>query len=130
MVAYNFIKQFADDVESGKKLQTIRKVGKRKHALPGDTLQLYTGMQTKSCRLLREALCTTLIPIRIRPSFGEVLFLLDDKNWLVCDSEKHISVLAQKDGFANAAEFFDYFAMQCDETGRFDGYLIKWEPKE
>ena len=39
MVAYNSQAQFAPDVESGKKRQTIRAEGKRPHARPGDVLQ-------------------------------------------------------------------------------------------
>jgi len=34
MVAYNFQSQFADDVAEGRKRQTIRAYGKRKHAAP------------------------------------------------------------------------------------------------
>jgi hypothetical protein len=57
MVAYNFQAQFAPAVEAGEKLQTIRAQGKRRHAQPGDVLQLYTGQRTRSCRLLRKATC-------------------------------------------------------------------------
>jgi hypothetical protein len=59
MVAYNFQAQFAKAVESGEKRQTIRLQGKRRHARNGDLLQLYTGMRTKSCRKLGEAVCCT-----------------------------------------------------------------------
>ena len=52
MPAYNFQKQFAPLVESGQKRQTIRAIGKRRHARPGESLQLYTGQRTKACRKL------------------------------------------------------------------------------
>jgi hypothetical protein len=52
MPAYNFQKQFAPLVQSGEKRQTIRTLGKRSHAQPGNKLQLYTGMRTKQCRKL------------------------------------------------------------------------------
>lgn len=52
MPAYNFRKQFAPLVESGQKRQTIRTIGKRRHARAGEPLQLYTGQRTKACRKL------------------------------------------------------------------------------
>jgi hypothetical protein len=58
MVAYNFQAQFATAVESGEKRQTIRAEGKRRHAREGDLIQLYTGMRTKACRMLGEAVCS------------------------------------------------------------------------
>ena len=59
MVAYNFQAQFAPAVERGEKLQTIRAEGKRRHARPGETVQLYTGMRRPGCRLLRTGTCHT-----------------------------------------------------------------------
>jgi hypothetical protein len=57
MVAYNFQAQFAPDVESRKKRQTIRKDRKARHARPGDAVQLYTAQRTPACRLLAESTC-------------------------------------------------------------------------
>ncbi len=68
MGAYNFRAQFAEDVESGRKTQTIRaerKDGRRPKV--GDTLKLYTGMRTKACRLLAVGRCTAVVPITIEP---------------------------------------------------------------
>ena len=64
MPAYNFRSQFADDVESGRKRQTIRPRRKRP-TRPGDTLYHYTGMRTKMCRKLGEFLCTKVTPVDI-----------------------------------------------------------------
>lgn len=52
MAAYNFQKRFATLIESGDKNHTIRRIGKRRHASPGEAIQLYTGMRTKFCRKL------------------------------------------------------------------------------
>jgi hypothetical protein len=129
MVAYNFIKEFADDVESGKKLCTIRKVGKRRHARVGEQIQLYTGMQTNACRLLGLGLCDNVTPIHILPSWGEIHLQAPTKiHWLVFDSDESLNKLAQRDGFPSLKEFFDYFEPQVDDKGVFEGLLIGWEP--
>ena len=52
MPAYTFQSRFAPLVASGEKRQTIRAIGKRRHAAVGDRIQLYTGMRTKACRKL------------------------------------------------------------------------------
>ena len=67
MAALNFQKQFAPDVESGIKLQTIR--AKRKNPIKeGETLYLYTGMRTKKCRKLGEVKCYSVLPFEISPN--------------------------------------------------------------
>lgn len=52
MVAYNFQARFAPLVESGRKTITIRTRGTaRRHARPGDRVQLYTGHRTHVPRI-------------------------------------------------------------------------------
>lgn len=51
--------------EARPKRQTIRAIGKRRHARPGETLQLYTAMRTKQCEKIGEARCIAVLPIRI-----------------------------------------------------------------
>lgn len=118
MVAYNFKPQFAGAVESGEKTQTIRRNGKRRHAKPGDTLQLYSGMRTKSCRLLKTAKCLNTWAIEIRPD-GRV-YLDGD---LLNDIDQ-VQQLAQDDGFGDVPEFLWFF---CPGDDPFKGVLIKWE---
>lgn len=62
MVAYSFQKQFAEPILSGQKLQTIRAPRKR-HARPGEMLQLYTGMRTRTCKKIAEKKCVAVIPV-------------------------------------------------------------------
>ena len=119
MVAYNFQARFADAVASGEKRQTIRAPRKsNRHATPGDRLQLYTGMRTKSCRKLREAVCHASCVIRIE----------HDKAW-TSGPEKHfmgdeLERLARSDGFTRWADMRDWF----DNTHGlpFTGRLIRW----
>lgn len=65
MVAYNFSERFAGPVERGEKRQTIRKPRVNGHAKVGDSLQLYTGMRTASCRKLRDAVCHDVCSVLI-----------------------------------------------------------------
>lgn len=127
MVAYNFQKQFAPDVESGNKNQTIRKAGKRKPPKVGDQLQLYTGMRTKYCRLLRKVICASCSLIEIRPKNRNVLVgspsgITIQWNRL---TDGVIEKLALDDGFSSVDSFFQFFANQSDD-GLFEGYLIEW----
>ena len=127
MVAINFLKQFAPAVEAGTKKQTIRNWRKRKLPAIGDGLQLYTGMCTKSCRLLGTAFCTGVSGIRVIPQFGEVnIRPPGDSHWLIFDSERSLTKIAVQDGFATVDEFFQYFYNDVDEKGVFEGALINW----
>ena len=122
MPALSFKKQFATMVESGKKHQTIRKTRKRPIKV-GDTLYLYTGMRTKSCRKLGEAVCKSAENIEI---FNTDLFYFP--NVIVgCIrlSVEETSKIIRDDGFEFEKDFYDFF---MDESGRlrFKGQLIKW----
>lgn len=128
MPAYNFQKQFAPLVESGEKRQTIRAKGKRRHALPGERLQLYTGMRTKTCRKLLspDPECLSVQNVymckiieRRRDSHAYQLFLDGE---LVFWHDVH--EIASADGFEDPAAFFNFFE---DTHGMpFRGVLIKW----
>ena len=128
MVAYNFQNQFADDVESGKKTQTIRKRGKKNPPSVGCRIQLYTGMRTKNCRLLCTPVCTSVEVIEIRSHFKHVLIGTPSGDSYQFNrlTDTTIEKLAKDDGFESAEAFFEYF-----KTGRgdyFSGFLIRWEP--
>ena len=110
MVAINFQKQFAAAIESGQKTQTIRAKARCK---PGDRLQLYTGMRTKGCRKLQDAVCTRVAAIKI---CEEGIYL---------NEQQEDDVFALRDGFSNYAEMAQWFR---DRYGAlpFAGFLIQW----
>lgn len=116
MVAYNFKLQFADDVESGVKRQTIRANGKRRHARQGEALQLYTGMRTTSCRKLRDAVCVDACPIRIE----------ENAVWTIHRSlpQADLDAFAKRDGFPDWPAMRDFFAKAHGLP--FSGTLIRW----
>ncbi len=125
MPAINFKKEFADKVESGKKVQTIRALRKDgKNPKPGQPLYLYTGMRTKYCRKLGEGTCKSVEPITI--DSYEI-----DLNCVNLSSRETWD-LVEADGFGVGylAEdaFFDFFRKTHGLP--FWGLLIKWELKE
>ena len=66
MVAYSFRPRFIEPILGGRKRQTIRAIGRRRHARPGDPLQLYAGMRTRNCRLIGRAICIDVVEVGLR----------------------------------------------------------------
>ena len=147
MVAYSFNAIFANQVSSLRKRQTVRAERKR-HARPGEPVQLYAGMRTRSCRKLvhPDPVCSSVSKIEISLSI-----LIDDMiasisiDGIPLRSEE-IEAFAKADGFG-VEEVGDWrfkatgrrgtarwnmgdFWMRNHGSGRFDGVLIKWEPAE
>lgn len=120
MVAYSFKAQFAAKVERLEKCQTIR-ANRKRHAKPGEPVQLYTGQRTMLCRKLVEPdpICVSVEPIEIG-ELNTVVLAGKQLNW------KQVNELAIADGFASADEFVQFF--QDTHGLPFKGVLIKWEP--
>lgn len=121
MVAYNFRPRFAPKVEQLEKRQTIR--GPRtRHARPGEPVQLYVDQRTRDCRKLvsPDPICVSVEPVTIGPSYVEVF-------WSRLP-EDQLDQFAVADGFANAADMFDWFSKT--HSLPFTGVLIKWKPQE
>lgn len=114
MVAFNFTVN-VERVEDGSKLSTIRK---EQRAKVGDKLQLYTGQRTKACRKLRDAVCVGTAKIEITE---EMPWFLSFVNGDVNPSRKP---LHEQEGFANAAEFVDFFRQTYGLP--FVGWLHCW----
>ncbi|DBA34753.1 TPA_asm: hypothetical protein vir520_00028 [Caudoviricetes sp. vir520] len=120
MPALSFKKEFVDMVESGKKTQSIRLVGKRQFRF-GDKVYLYTGMRTKQCRKLGEGIINE-VPF----SIGMHLNL--DPPMLGCSRcDLHrIKNLAQRDGFKDDQEMLQWFQKQYGKKSMFFN-VIRWE---
>lgn len=132
MVAYSFQKQFAEPILAGTKRQTIRAVGKRRHARVGDELQLYTGMRTKHCRLLARARCIELRRMAIifpKVEHWHVLLFDDVRVSTRGVSRYRMDEFARADGFPSAEEMLAFWKKhhpEAVEAGRFDGVLVQW----
>lgn len=144
MVAYSFKARFVAPIQLGlgkpdpeaifrapgmqPKRQTIRATGKRRHARPGETLQLYTAMRTKQCRKIGEARCTEVIPIEIR--FDDIVFWV----YLPASSTRSARIkgdalkdFAKSDGFDNSNDMAAFWRVEHG-SGTFHGLVIRWEP--
>lgn len=119
MPAYNFKLEFAESVQIGEKAQTIRKRRKRP-TQPGEVLYLYTGMRSKRCRMLRQEVCTEVVPIDIYPRRVDIGDRTLDLNGL--------DALARADGFDSPEALWCFF----DETYGLpivdQMQLIRWDP--
>lgn len=118
MVAYNFRKQFAGDVESGKKRMTIRR---SRRANVGDIIQLYTGQRTRGCRFLGEGKVVRVDSITITdagPFFG---------NPDLWPKDKH--AFAAMDGFESWGDMLEWFknTYHDEEEWPFRGWITVWE---
>jgi hypothetical protein len=129
MVALNFKAEFADAVEDGVKCRTIRQHRKAGNPSAGDRLQLYTGMRTKSCRKLLDAICTRVRSIEIdhlgvvlagRPLFGG-----NAPAYLGgVQPEQYDGDFAMADGFDSFTDMVNFFEKQYGLP--FKGQLIQW----
>ncbi len=127
MPAYNFQNRFAEMIERGEKLQTIRKTDKG--AKLGDKAYLYTGQRTKKCRPLGMGIIHGVMPVIISinttkagfvyfPSFpGEFFETLLSGN--------RLDEFAKRDGFNDQQEFVQFFKHHYGLP--FEGYLHTWK---
>lgn len=122
MVAYSFKERFVDAILAGNKRQTIR-ADRRRHARPGETLQLYCGMRTRNCRLIGRAHCTSIEPVRIifdEDPEGEGIVLPG------FGYAGGLDQFAREDGFASWAELKAFWREHHAGVDRFEGVLIRW----
>lgn len=123
MPALNFQKQFAPDVEAGRKTNSIRAPRKdgRAHCKVGDRLKLYTGMRTKGCRLLGEGLVRAVSEIEI--NVGHVR-LVSGPQTVDMFGRVALDSFAREDGFENWPAMAGWFAQTHGLP--FHGFLIRW----
>lgn len=133
MVAYSFKKQFVLPIKAGlgqvmepwltPKRQTIRSVGKKRHARPGEVIQLYCGLRTKNCFSIGVARCVS----------AEFITLNFALNSVTIGGRALISKLdhfAQGDGFKDWDEMREFWRAThaIKRLGPWTGIIIKWEP--
>ena len=130
MVAYGFNSRFEPLIAAGTKLQTIRAIGNRRHAEPGDRMQIYVGMRTKKCRkVIADPVCIVSEPITLEIPDSPTkagFYQIGDP---ALNMPKFIDAgFAAADGFASVEEFIEFF-IKAHGPGVFKGRLIKWAPR-
>lgn len=111
MVAYSFKPAFAADILAGGKRQTIRQPrgGRGRHARVNDGLQLYTGMRTRQCCKLGDALCTEVREVVLDFAAGRVT--LDDA--VEITGLRELDAFATADGFGVETEAATHGLVWC-----------------
>lgn len=122
VVVYGFAQEHAEAVASGRKRRTIRAVGKRRHAAPGDKVRLYAGLRTKRCRLLADAVCTRQRAVSLTVEGGALTAAAVGGRPV-----QNIAAFARADGFADAAGMGAFF-QKLHGPGEFRGVMIEWRP--
>ena len=140
MVAYSFKQRFVNQIRLGlgqpvaeaakvlpPKRQTIRANGKRRHARPGEHLQLYQGMRTRDCFLIGRSICTEAVPITMQ-IFEERTYLriVIDGCQLLTGTK---AIFVRDDGFDDEADMWKFWREAHPDVTTFHGTLIRWQPE-
>lgn len=137
MVAYSFKQRFVVPILIGlgqpveksaagmkPKLQTIRAIGKRRHARPEEQLQLYQGMRTRDCWLIGRSTCTAVHPIAIKIGKSAMDLTLDGARLLSGGADE----FALRDGFESLEDMHAFWRENHPRVRRFDGVCVLWKP--
>lgn len=120
MVAYSFQPRFVDPIRTLAKRQTMRN-RRRRHARPGETVQLYTGLRSHRCRLIGTATCTRVAAVALDFVKNEIVVgpahidMADELDWF-----------ARADGFDDWNDLRGWFADTHDAVANWSGVLIEW----
>lgn len=135
MTAYSFKRRFVAPIQVGlglveridgteyqPKRQTIRSDRKR-HARPGEELQLYCGMRTKQCFLIGRATCTHIKKVTI--NLAQSRIHVDYDNFI---GAVQLNEFARRDGFFGWDEMAQFWRDEHPGIDNFVGVLIMWAP--
>lgn len=135
MVAYSFKRNFGPAIKrglmpgtilAGMKRQTIR-ADRRRHARPGEVVQLYHGMRTKQCELIGRVRCVDVKMIEIH--FAK----RHRRDWIRLGGTKidrpgSLHSFAQHDGFQCWPDLRSFWKENHPQVDVFKGVIIFWEP--
>lgn len=132
MVAYSFAQQFRQAVALGLKTQTVR-ADRKRHAQPGERVQLYAAMRTKHCCKLVDpdpwCIGVNSIEIMVTRQNPEIIGSIAIADTELTDEE--IEHFAFADGFnadidRSARRDMGLFWLKTHGEGLFTGVLIQW----
>ena len=132
MVAYSFQTQFAPDIQAFLKTHTIRGQRKR-HARPGEMLQLYCKMRRPDCfKIIEDPECRFVDPISITFCRSRLMMIWTGPDMQDEVLPEHFDAFARLDGFTDASAMHAFWvkqhAPQVSGTSayQFDGFMIGW----
>jgi len=137
MVAYSFNASFVEQVQSGAKCQTVR-LPRKRHARPGEPVQLFTGMRTRACRKLvdPDPICAGVDDIEIR--FADHTIASIEINGVPLGNAQMLEDFAIADGFGHRASLllphepfpasyiFTRWWAQTHPGSVFHGVVVRW----
>lgn len=103
---------FIDKILSGEKRQTIRRASpKWQNVKAGDKLTLYTGLRTKQCRKLGEAVVESVGKVVFYRAGLIAVVTRYGENWLTefWLTEDEVDELVRHDGFGDVHDFWKFF---------------------
>lgn len=125
MVSYSFQRQFIAPIQAGTKVQTIRAVGKRRHARVGQMIQLYFAMRTKHCcKIIDDKPCLRVD--RVRLNLGLKTVVIGPDGGPLLTSAKDLDRFAVADGFGDWGELDAFWAKFHPAARFFDGVMAGW----
>lgn len=126
MVSFNFQPEFIPDIESGRKVGTIRRTLR---CQPGQKMHLYTGLRTRECRLIAVKECNQVLRCIIEPR-GVALAKPQYKGEPFGLAQLELSgsdIFAMADGFRNFMHMYEWFLDRYKQEV-FHGFLYRWKP--
>ena len=119
MATLSFASMFANRVERGEKLHSIRSRRKRPEQwIPGKSVHLFTAMRTKHCRRLGLGIITSVDDITIFDDAVEI-------EGVRVDTERELSAFARANGFLTWSQFQEFFTEHYGLP--WSGSLIRWQ---
>lgn len=114
MVAYSFQKEFSPLIVDGLKRQTVRG-HRRRHARPGEMIQLFSGMRTRHCRkIIPDPVCTGIFDLRF-----DLTALADASEPMTAEEVEALSLLPRL--YFNGGEIETAFGKQFFAAS--DGFI-------
>ncbi len=109
MTAYSFKSRFAASIVANTKTQNIRakRLGRSRHARPGELVHRYTGMRTRQCTKLGESRCIAVWPIELHLRDGIVFA---NGGWI--RTEEDLDAFARQDGFRDWSALVAFWAAE------------------
>lgn len=126
MVAYSFKGRFEPRIQARTKQQTIRAVGKKRHARSGERMTLTTGDRYHP-RLMGEAVCQSVVPIQMDLAVGSVLLAAVVTPARLITTRADLDAFAVLDGFECWPDLVEFWK-QTHPTAHhsFSGLCISW----
>lgn len=148
MVAYSFQPMFVDPIRVGlgllddvvrrplptPKLHTVRAESRKRHARPGEEVQLFCQQRTRQCFLIGRARCTKTPAIVIKFPLmlvgGPVgIDEVEVEGMPSLVTAAGLDAFAVSDGFDDWAALRAFWREHHRGVNRFTGRMICWEPK-